>query len=378
MQMNGARLTASCLPDRLPATKFKALNKQQMELDGTLLLMLINIPVTCAQSPITEPCAHAGADDMHPSTFFCGFTPEGAAATEWSEPTRALSTRVATDVDARSSHVECTLPLSLMNGSSPLSNVAVSLKHYAPTADTHTFDQDAIDVPFQGLVGGDRVNISATRPPSSPPSSPPTLPPSAPPAAPATSCTAATAANPPGTTGPTVHTLFIDQGSGLSPQTMVCEGEWALVAAVHSVTPVGDLRSSSAYGTAAAGITNEFKLDDAQINALLTTEIRVTMGAYQAPCSDSESCISGPMYWPASCNYASNTHATGNCATLSLTSGGPYSMNAGVASHRNGLVACCSSEDPSVTGYWANNDDNHASFLSGDEALMKSQFLWVR
>lgn len=150
-------------------------------------------------------------------------------------------------------------------------------------------------------------------------------------------------------------------------QSVVCDGEWTLVANAQSVTDA--FLSSGAFGDPLEGRTTQFKMSDAHINALATEEFRVSLNNY-------DSSNTGPIYFESTCDFDSTMAVSSGsrCRYASHSTGGPYNIVGQVASHRYALNTDVSGVS-GVQGYWMANGVS-PNYLNRATASM--QRLWVR
>lgn len=110
--MNDAILTASCANARMPKIRLLDVSGVRWGFSdpGTITAWLINVPTTCIDKEIDEPCA--SQDSIEPALFFCHYRGQRGLATA-PHPVRAevLEVNVGSTTVGLQPVVKCPIPL---------------------------------------------------------------------------------------------------------------------------------------------------------------------------------------------------------------------------------------------------------------------------
>ena len=173
-----AKLSASCPADRQPAVDFfKPLQLADIVNNPgqNVTAQLRGVPYTCVDIPIDEPCASHTRD--RPGNFFCLYT--GTQGTEtvgplsaevvphYIEPS-ALPVAYAVVLHCPAPSFDGIVRISGPTSASGAAQATLSIAH-----GTRTPGEVGVNIPFEGMVGGDEVSFVELPTPPSPPSLPP-------------------------------------------------------------------------------------------------------------------------------------------------------------------------------------------------------------
>lgn len=171
-----ASITASCGPTQQASIRaiggaMRVPGISLMTQPPSVSLVLNNVLKSCANVPIDVPCVDEGPFPI--PLFTCVFKGLDFEVTTGPFQPRLASTSLATSERVV---LDCPLPLSAnlsaANNGLTYASLKVSARH------------SSTDIPYAGVVGGDRLEVTPIGSPSSPPSVPPPAPPKPPPSPP--------------------------------------------------------------------------------------------------------------------------------------------------------------------------------------------------
>lgn len=183
-----AILSASCASKTAAVRDMHPITFQTIPAEGTVTVRLLNVPPTCVDVPVREPCVD-DEEHGHPH-FFCVFS--GAVSTAVVGPVMASKQErwAGQQLLAVQPLLACPLPpyeqiLSSTGYTGDGSSVSLvlTISHYASSG------EDAVDIPFEGPDGGNTLTLAMGAPsmppsPLPPPPPPPPRPPPSPPPSP--------------------------------------------------------------------------------------------------------------------------------------------------------------------------------------------------
>ena len=193
VQMNGASLTASCTGRNAVVLHTNASSDVHFEYPSSgVRAFLGGVALACGTEigTMDTPCAADGKSGNFPGTFFCVFkTDQIDVGTTGPFKARAEAVKVDENTVGHMVHLDCELPpvtdyISSIRGAGKAAlgakhSLTVSVYHFVKRRASDTLDAKGVLLPYDGLFGGDAIDISVPQPP--PPAFPPAPPPPAPP-----------------------------------------------------------------------------------------------------------------------------------------------------------------------------------------------------
>ena len=181
LEMNGAKLRSWCTTDEsaevlgMTPTEFRGI------VGGNVTVLFRNVPATCVNSPISQPCAESLG--ILPPLFQCHLNGPGGS---FSTAEDRAFTRVVKPTEGSSDLILGTA--IVMSCPLPPHETLVSVAGYqgeTGEAWVHlNITYSGVEIPFAGVPDGSRIHfLELPKPPSSPPP-PPDNPPPSPPIAP--------------------------------------------------------------------------------------------------------------------------------------------------------------------------------------------------